>query len=94
MTSSPPRWRPIGGGGALYALPWFVDVGMLYRRTDLVPESPRDLDELARLARRAQDGAGVPNGMVWQGARYEGLVTVFIEYLGAFGGGFSTMRGA
>jgi multiple sugar transport system substrate-binding protein len=24
--------------------------------------------------------------MVWQGARYEGLVTVFLEYLGAFGG--------
>jgi multiple sugar transport system substrate-binding protein len=75
------RWR-----GALYALPWFVDVGMLYRRTDLVPDSPRDLDELTRLARRAQNSAGVPYGVVWQGARYEGLVTVFIEYLGAFGG--------
>jgi len=75
------RWR-----GALYALPWFVDVGMLYRRTDLVPESPRDLDELALLARRAQDVGGVPYGLVWQGARYEGLVTVFVEHLGAFGG--------
>ncbi len=25
-------------------------------------------------------------GLVWQGARYEGLVTVFLEHLGAFGG--------
>lgn len=75
------RWR-----GALYALPWFVDVGMLYRRTDLVPRPPRDLADLTQLARRAQDGAGVPYGMVWQGARYEGLVTVFLEHLGAFGG--------
>ena len=28
----------------------------------------------------------VPFGFVWQGARYEGLVTVFLEHLGAFGG--------
>jgi ABC-type glycerol-3-phosphate transport system substrate-binding protein len=28
----------------------------------------------------------VPFGLVWQGARYEGLVTVFLEYLTAFGG--------
>ena len=75
------RWK-----GALYALPWFVDVGMLYRRTDLVPRPPRDLADLTQLARLAQDGAGVPYGMVWQGARYEGLVTVFLEHLGAFGG--------
>ena len=28
----------------------------------------------------------MPFGFVWQGARYEGLVTVFLEHLGAFGG--------
>ena len=42
---------------------------------------------LALLARRAQDDTRqIPFGFVWQGARYEGLVTVFLEYLGAFGG--------
>jgi multiple sugar transport system substrate-binding protein len=75
------RWN-----NAVYALPWFVDVGMLYWRTDLVPRAPRDLDDLVELAARARDERGVPFGMVWQGARYEGLVTVFLEYLGAFGG--------
>ena len=75
------RWN-----GALYALPWFIDVGMLYWRTDLVPRPPRDLADLVHLAKRAQDERGVPFGLVWQGARYEGLVTVFLEYLGAFGG--------
>jgi multiple sugar transport system substrate-binding protein len=70
----------------LYALPWFIDAGMLYWRTDLMPGPPVDIDDLERLAARATGEHGVPFGLVWQGARYEGLVTVFLEYLGAFGG--------
>ena len=73
--------------GELYALPWFVDVGLLYRRTDLVPREPQRLDELVTAARAAMAApGGPPYGIVWQGARYEGLVTVFLEYLGGFGG--------
>lgn len=78
------RWQ-----GSLYALPWFVDVGMLYWRTDLVAAAPRDFDELARTAAAAMRGnwSGSPLlGLVWQGARYEGLVVNFLEHLGAFGG--------
>lgn len=76
------RWN-----GRLYALPWFVDVGMLYWRTDLLPRPPATLDELVADARAAMSApGGPPDGIVWQGARYEGLVTVFLEYLGAFGG--------
>lgn len=75
------QWR-----GAQFALPWFVDVGMLYWRTDLLDAPPRDLEELAALARSGRARAGIPFGFVWQGARYEGLVTVFLEHLGAFGG--------
>jgi multiple sugar transport system substrate-binding protein len=75
------RWRR-----SLYALPWFIDVGMLYWRTDLMPAPPRDLEELRRQAMTAATDQRVPYGLVWQGARYEGLVTVFLEYLGAYGG--------
>ncbi|HEX5110012.1 MAG TPA: ABC transporter substrate-binding protein [Vicinamibacterales bacterium] len=75
------RWK-----GAVYALPWFIDVGMLYWRSDLVARPPVDIDDLERLASAATAQHGVPFGLVWQGARYEGLVTVFLEYLGAFGG--------
>jgi multiple sugar transport system substrate-binding protein len=78
------RW-----GGELYAVPWYADVGLLYRRTDLVPHEPRSLEELAQFAQRAvRSGSGstVPFGLAWMGARYEGLITVFVEYLGAFGG--------
>ncbi|MDB4872066.1 MAG: Maltose/maltodextrin transporter, permease protein MalF [Gemmatimonadales bacterium] len=73
--------------GQLYALPWFADVGLLYRRTDFVPNEPRNLRELVTDARQAMARPGGPRfGIVWQGARYEGLITGFVEYLGAFGG--------
>jgi multiple sugar transport system substrate-binding protein len=75
------RWN-----GALYSLPWFIDVGMLYRRTDLAPQAPRDLQTLVEDAKAVQRQGQAPFGFVWQGARYEGLVTVFLEHLGAFGG--------
>ena len=75
------RW-----GGRLYALPWFVDVGMLYWRTDLMRAPPATFDDLRREAARTRAERGLRYGLVWQGARYEGLVTVFSEYLGGFGG--------
>jgi multiple sugar transport system substrate-binding protein len=73
--------------GKLYALPWFADVGLLYRRTDLVPREPQTLEELVADAQRVKAQRGGPRyGLVSQGARYEGLITGFVEYLGAFGG--------
>ena len=75
------RWQD-----TLFALPWFVDVGMLYWRTDLNSAPPATLAELVSDAKRARQQRGLPYGLVWQGARYEGLVTNFLEYLGAFGG--------
>ncbi len=69
----------------LYALPWFIDVGMLYWRTDLVGRAPKTMAELEADALAARS-ARTPFGLVWQGARYEGLVTVFVEFLGAYGG--------
>jgi multiple sugar transport system substrate-binding protein len=73
--------------GKLYALPWFADVGLLYRRTDLVPNEPKTLEEMVAQAQAAMARRGGPRyGIVSQGARYEGLITGFVEYLGAFGG--------
>ena len=75
------RWR-----GRLYAVPWFVDVGMLYWRTDLMPAAPVTFTELEAVASRVVEAGDVTAGFVWQGARYEGLVTVFLEHLAGFGG--------
>jgi multiple sugar transport system substrate-binding protein len=74
------RWRD-----SLFAIPWFVDVGMLYWRTDLADSAPKTFEALVRDARRAK-GRGLRYGLVWQGARYEGLVATFLEYLGGHGG--------
>lgn len=82
------RWR-----GRLYAVPWFVDVGLLYWRTDLLDAAPTTLDELRRSAAAAMADGTTRWGLAWQGARYEGLVTVFVEHLGAFGGGILDDRG-
>lgn len=82
------RWN-----GSLYALPWFIDVGLLYWRTDLLEHAPRSLAELREDAQRLRDAGSVRAGLVWQGARYEGLVTVFLEHLTAFGGGILDDRG-
>jgi multiple sugar transport system substrate-binding protein len=80
-TISANRWQD-----TLFALPWFVDVGMLYWRTDLLSAPPATLGELVRDAKRVKQRRGLRYGLVWQGARYEGLITNFLEYLGAFGG--------
>ena len=71
--------------GRLYAMPLFVDVGMLYYRRDLV-EAPGSLDELRDRGLAMVRAGRTRYGFVWQGARYEGLITVFIEHLAAFGG--------
>lgn len=80
-TISANRW-----GDSLYALPWFADVGMLYWRTDLMAQPPATFEDLVREARRIRGPRGPEYGLVWQGARYEGLITTFVEYLGAYGG--------
>jgi len=82
-------WR-----GTLFAVPWSVDVGMLYWRTDLVRTAPETFDALLDEAERARRLGYVDYGFVWQGARYEGLVTVFLEYLAGFGGRILDNRGA
>ena len=100
------RWRPNPAdffpatvaantwAGELYAIPWFMDVGMLYWRTDLMPKAPTSLEELATIAKAARAKRGGPrDGFVWQGARYEGLVTGFLEILVACGGRILTDDG-
>ncbi len=76
--------------GKIVAVPWFTDAGLLYYRKDLLKKygydhPPRTWSELVKMAQKISKAEGI-EGFVWQGAKYEGLVCDFMEYLWSFGG--------
>lgn len=79
-------------GGRLFAVPWFVDAGVLYYRQDLLEkygfQAPRTYPELLEQARYilAHEQQGSLQGFIWQGMQYEGLVCVALEFIRGNGG--------
>lgn len=69
-----------------FAVPWYLDVGLLYRRTDLVPSPVRTYDDLVREALAAKARGAAEVGYVWQGRQYEGLVCNVFETIWGHGG--------
>ena len=79
----------------LYALPVFLDVGLLYYRKDLLNKygfasPPQTWNELINQSLIIQKAERKYNhnfyGFVWQGAQYEGLVCDFLEFIASNGG--------
>ncbi|MFA3783453.1 ABC transporter substrate-binding protein [Melioribacteraceae bacterium 4301-Me] len=79
----------------IYALPIFLDVGLLYYRKDLLkkygfanpPQTWKQLINLAKLVQRKEREINKDfYGFVWQGAQYEGLICNFMEFIYSFGG--------
>ncbi|HSK82540.1 MAG TPA: ABC transporter substrate-binding protein [Rubrobacter sp.] len=77
--------------GAIYAVPWFEDAGLLYSRSDLLEQAgysapPETWDELKEMALKTSQDTGTPNGFVFQGSNYEGGVCNALEYIRTHGG--------
>jgi trehalose/maltose transport system substrate-binding protein len=83
--------------GKLVGMPFFMDVGVLYYRTDLLSEYrlgdwPKTWEELASMAQTIQDGErerGNPKfqGFVFEGKASESLTCNALEWFYSFGGG-------
>jgi multiple sugar transport system substrate-binding protein len=76
--------------GRLVALPWLADGGMLYYRRDLLEkygfDPPTTWEDLNRVALEVKGSEGLPYGLIWQGAAYEGLTCNTLESVWAYGG--------
>jgi len=76
--------------GRIYAIPWYIDAGLLYFRADLLqrygfspPKTWTELVDTAEAITAAEPGM---YGFVWQGKQYEGLVCNALEYMWSNGG--------
>jgi multiple sugar transport system substrate-binding protein len=74
--------------GQLTALPWFVDSGMLYYRTDLVGDkAPETWAELAESAEQLMADQRARFGFLWQAKQAEVLVCDLVSFVTSNNGG-------
>lgn len=73
-----------------WALPWFVDSGMLYYRKDLLDgagiQVPTTWDQLTSAATTLMSSGKAKFGFLWQGKQAEVLVCDLVEFVGSAGG--------
>jgi len=73
--------------GKLYAIPWFINAEGVYYRTDLVSQAPSSPQQLVQDAKSAmQSNPSLKYGLAFEGDKYEGVVTAFLNFAGGFGG--------
>ncbi len=74
----------------IYAVPWYIDAGVLYYRKDLLQKygfsPPRTWGELVSIAQYITSREKGLYGFIWQGKQYEGLVCNVLEYFWGNGG--------
>jgi len=76
--------------GRMYAVPWYIDAGLLYYRKDILQQygfsPPKTWYELVDSARQITAKEKGLYGFIWQGKQYEGLVCNVLEYFWGNGG--------
>jgi len=85
----PPVIEAVKVNEEIKAIPYYLEPGLLYYRKDLLDKygykPPKSWNELYEIAQYISTMEGI-YGFVWEGARYEGLTTFFLEVLYSFGG--------
>ncbi|MGH7233789.1 MAG: ABC transporter substrate-binding protein [Nitrospiraceae bacterium] len=83
----------------IYAIPWYIDAGVLYYRRDLLArhgfDPPRTWPDLVHMVRTVLDAERDPalKGFLWTGKQYEGLVCVALEFMWSHGGNIMEASG-
>jgi multiple sugar transport system substrate-binding protein len=78
--------------GKVYAIPWFMDAGLLYYRRDLLEKydlrPPKTFAQLVSATRTVLDEERDPDllGFIFQGKQYEGLICSIMEFIWGNGG--------
>ena len=72
--------------GKQWAMPKYMDAGLLYYRTDIVQNPPKTWDELIAAAKEGNGKEGTKFGYALQANQYEGLVVNAIEFISSYGG--------
>jgi multiple sugar transport system substrate-binding protein len=87
----PAAVEPAIRNGRVWALPWFMNVGVLYYRKDLLerhgfgpPRTYAELVDQSQRIRAAERDPGL-DGFLWQGKQYEGMVVNVLESFWANG---------
>lgn len=86
----PGPWQAVTYKGVVYAVPWYIDAGILYYRKDLLEQygfsPPATWKELVTCAQEISSKEAGLYGFIWQGKQYEGLVCNALEYCWSNGG--------
>ena len=75
----------------IWGVPWYADAGILFYRKDLLEkhgytQAPKTWEELRDVSLTIMEQEGMTNGMVFQGANYEGGVVNACEFIWNAGG--------
>jgi multiple sugar transport system substrate-binding protein len=75
--------------GQLTGMPWFIDCGKLYYRTDILEKigasAPETWDQLIQAAQKGT-GGDVRFGFIWQAKQAEILTCTLVSFIGSNGG--------
>lgn len=72
--------------GKQWAMPRFIDTGLLFYRKDIVDKPPATWEDLIAAAKADKGKNGTKYGYLMQAKQYEGLVCNAIEFISAYGG--------